>query len=98
MDIVTSFLVDKVATIEVIGFGGLLHLTTKEICYELCQWLILAYDVPYHRIKMTRSVFVDVTLGDVEVAMGIPCHDLDVPMHPRRVERGPLYNIGYLES
>ena len=38
------------------------------------------------------------TLGDVKVVMGIPCHDLDVPVHPRWVAKAQLYSIRYLES
>ena len=53
--------VAKVEAIETTGFGGLLQLATKEIRYGLCQWLIIAYDVPYHRIRMASSVIVDVT-------------------------------------
>ena len=71
----------KVAAIEAMGFGGLLQLATKEIKYELWQWLIFAYVVPYHCIKMASLVVVEVTLADVEVAMRIPCHGLDVPVH-----------------
>ena len=95
---VRRLLVAKVAAIEVMGFGGLLQLATKEIRYELCQWLISAYDVPYHRIKMESSIVVDVTLADVEAAMGIPCRGLDVPVHRSRVTKGQIYNIRYLES
>ena len=75
------FPVAKVAAIEAMGFGGLLQLAIKDIRYELCQWLITAYDVPYHRIKMASSIVLDVTLADVEDTMGIPCHGLDVPVH-----------------
>ena len=85
-------------SIKAMGFDGLLQLATKEIRYELCQWLITAYDVLYHRTKMASSVVIDVTLADVEVAMGIPCHGLDVPVHQRRVAKGQIYSIRYLES
>ena len=88
--------VAKVAAIEAMGFGGLLQLATKEIIYELCQWLITACDVPYHRIIMANSIVVDVTLANVEATMGIPCHGLDVLVHRRRVVKG--YSIQYLES
>ena len=91
-------LVAKVEAIIAMGFGGLLQLATKEIIYELCQWLITAYDVPYHRIIMASSVVLDVTLADVEAAMGIPCRSLNVPVHRRRVAKGQMYNIRYLES
>ena len=80
------------------GFGRLLQLTTKEIKYELCQWLITAYNVPYHRIRMASSVVVDVTLADVEATMGIPWCSLDVLVHQRRVMKGQIYSIQYLES
>ena len=73
--------VAKVAVIEAMGFGGLLQFATKEIKYELCQWLLSAYDVPYHLIRMARSAVVDVTLTDVEAVMGIPCRGLNVPVH-----------------
>ena len=82
------FPVTKVASIEAMGFGGLLQLATKEIRYELCQWLISAYDVPYHCIRMASSVVIDVTLADVEAAMGISCRVLDVLVHPKRVVKG----------
>ena len=90
--------VAKVVAIEAMGFGGLLQLATKEIKYELCQWLITAYDVPYHRIKMASSVVVDVTLADVEATMGILCRNLDGPIYQRRVAKGRIYIIRYLES
>ena len=90
-------LVAKVAAIKVMGFGGLLQLVTKEIIYELCQWLITADDVPYHRIRMASSAVVDVTLADVKATMGIPCRSL-VPIHRRRVAKGQIYSIRYLES
>ena len=73
---------DKVVAIDRIGFGGLLLLATKELRYELSQWLILAYNVPYYRIRMGSLVCVDVTLRDIEAAMGIPCHSLVLPVHP----------------
>ena len=47
---------------------------------------------------MASLVVVDVTLADVEAAMGIPCRDLDVPVHPRQVAKGKIYSILYLES
>ena len=90
--------VAKVVAIEAMGFGGLLQLATKEIRYELCQWLITGYNVPYHRIIMASSVVVDITLADVEATMGIPCRSLDVPVHRRRVAKGRIYSIRYLES
>ena len=90
--------VAKVATIEAMGFGGLLQLATKEIRYELCQWLITTYDVPYHCIKMASLAVVDVTLRDVEATMGIPCCSLDVPIHRKRVAKGQICSIRYLES
>ena len=71
----------KVATIEAMGFSGLLLLVTKGIRYELLQWLIIAYDAPCHRIRMESSIVVDVTLIDVEASLGIPCRSLDVPVH-----------------
>ena len=80
--------ITKVAAIKAMGFGGLLHLATKEIKYELCQWLISTYDVPYHRIRMESSVVVNVRLANVEASMGIPCRSLDVPVHRRRVAKG----------
>ena len=40
-------------------------LASKEMRYELVQWLISTYDVPYHRIRMGNSIFVDVTIRDV---------------------------------
>ena len=55
---ISCLLADKVAAIDRIGFGGLLLLATKELRYEFVQWLISAYNVPYHRIRMGRSVFV----------------------------------------
>ena len=84
---VRRLLVAKVATIEAMGFGGLLQLAIEEIIYELCQWLITAYVVPYHRIRMANSSILDVTLADVKATMGIPCSDLDVPVHQRRVAK-----------
>ena len=90
--------VAKVAAIKAMGFGGLLQLETKEIIYELCKWLITAYDVPYHRIKMESSAVVDVTLADVKATMGIPCCGFDVPVHQKRVAKDQRYNIRYLES
>ena len=95
---VRRLLVAKVIAIEAIGFGGLLQLATKEIRYELYQWLISAYDVPYHCIRMASSVVVDVTLEEVEVTMGIPCRGLYVPVQPRWVTKGQIYGIRYLES
>ena len=65
---------------------------------ELCQWLITAYDVPYHRIRMASLAVVDITLADVEATMGIPCCGLDVTVHRKRVEKGQKYSIRYLES
>ena len=47
---------------------------------------------------MASSVVVDVTLADVEAAMGIPFHSLDVSVHQRWVVNGQIYNIQYLES
>ena len=85
--------VAKVVTIKAIGFGGLLQLSTKEIRYELCQWLISTYDVSYHRIRMTSSIVIDVTLADVEVIMGIPYNGLNVPIQPRRVAKCHMYSI-----
>ena len=96
--VVRRLLVGKVATIEAMGFGGLLQLATKEIRYELCQWVITAYDVPYHRIIMASSAILDVTLPDVEATRGIPCRGLDVPVHRRRVAKGKIYSMRYLES
>ena len=90
--------VTKVAAIEAMGFGRLLQLATKEIIYELCQWLVTAYDVPYHRIIMASSTVVDVTLADVEATMGISCRGLDVPAHQRWVAKVHIYSIRYLES
>ena len=81
-------LIAKVAAIEAMGFSGLLQLATKEIRYELCQWLITGYDVPYHRIIMVSSIVVDITLADVEATMGIPCRGLDLPFHLRQVAKG----------
>ena len=86
--VVRRLLVAKVATIEAMGFGGLLQLAIEDIIYELCQWLITAYDVPYHRIRMANSAIVDVTLADVKATMGIPCRDLNVPVHRWRVAKG----------
>ena len=93
-----KFLVDvrrlpiaKVVAIEAMGFGGLLQLATKEIIYELCQWLITAYDVPYHHIRMASSAVLDITLANVEATMGIPCRGLDVPIHRRWVAKGKIY-------
>ena len=83
-------LVAKVAAIKAMGFGGLLQLEPKEIGYELCQWLITAYDIPYHRIRMARSTILDVRLADVEATMGIPCCGLDVPVHQRWVAKGKI--------
>ena len=47
---------------------------------------------------MESSVVVDVTLADVEAAMGIPCRGLDVLVHQRRVAKGHIYNIRCLKS
>ena len=96
--VVRGLLVDKVVAIKAMGFDGLLQLATKEIRYELCQWLIFAYDVQYHRIRLASSIVVDVTLGDVDVTMGLPCRGLDVLVHPRWVTKDQLYSIRYLES
>ena len=89
---------DKGAKIDRIGFGGLLLLATKDLRYKLIQWLISAYDVPYHRIIMDSSAFVDVTLRDVEATMAIPCDGLVIPIHLNRVTRGTKYTIGFVES
>ena len=85
--------VAKVAVIEAIDFGGLLQLAKNEIKYELCQWVIIAYDVSYHLIRMASSIVVDVTLANVEAAIGIPCRGLDVPIHRRWVAKGQIYSI-----
>ena len=89
---------DKIAAIDRIGFGGLLMLETKELRYKLVQWLISTYDVPYHRIRMDSSIFVDVTIRDVEAAMGIPCDGLVLLVHPNRVVRVATCTVGFLES
>ena len=73
-------------------------LATKELRYKLVQWLISAYDVPYHHIRMGNFVFMDVTIRDVEASMGIPCDGLVLPIHPNRVVRCATYTIGFLES
>ena len=90
--------VTKVAAIEAMGFGGLLQLATKEFKYELCEWLITTYDFPYHHMKMASSTVLDITLANVEATMGIPCRGLDVPVLRRRVAKGKIYGIRYLES
>ena len=43
--------------------------------------LISTYDVPYRRIRMGSSIFVDVTIRDVEAAMEISCDDLVLPIN-----------------
>ena len=47
---------------------------------------------------MASSVVLDVTLANVEATMGIPCRSLDVPVHRRRVAKGKIYSVRYLES
>ena len=47
---------------------------------------------------MVRSVVVDVTLANVEATMVIPCRSLDMPVHRRRVAKGRIYSIRYLEQ
>ena len=47
---------------------------------------------------MEISVVLNVTLADVEAAMGIPCHGLDVLVHQRQVAKGQIYNIRCLKS
>ena len=84
--------------IDCIRFGWLLLLVTTELWYELVQWLISAYNVPYHRIRMGSSVFVDVTLRDVEATIGIPCDSFVLPVHPNWAARGAAYTVGFLES
>ena len=73
-------------------------LETKELRYELVQGLISAYDVPYHRIRMGSWIFVDVTIRDVQVVMGIPCDDLVLLVHPIRAVRGTPCTFRFLES
>ena len=47
---------------------------------------------------MASLAVVDVTFAEVEATMGIPCHGLDVLVHRRRVAKGHMYSIRYLES
>ena len=60
--------------------------------------LISTYDVPYHRIRMGSSIFVDVTTRDVEAAMEISCDDLVLPIHLNWVAKDATYIIGFVES
>ena len=41
---------------------------------------------------------MDVTLRDVEAAVGIPCDGLVLPIHLNWVTRGAKYTIGFVES
>ena len=47
---------------------------------------------------MGSSVFVDVTVSDVEAVMRISCDNLVLLVHPNRGARGVMYTIGFLES
>ena len=56
----------------------------------------ISIQCPYHRIRMGSSICVDKTLRDFEAAMGIPCDDLVLSVHPNRVVRGATYTSGFL--
>ena len=79
--------------LRMLGFGGLLQLTFKELCYELCQYTIAHYDVAYHRIKIEGERILLVTINDVWDVMGIPCGGVDVIVHPRHGSTNHTFSI-----
>ena len=60
----------KLEAIRGFRFGGLIQLACREICYELCHYLISHYEVAYHRIRLERDRTLDVTIDDVMNVMG----------------------------
>ena len=88
----------KLEIIRGFGFGGLIQLACREICYELCQYLISHYEVAYHRIILERDCTLDVAIDDVMNVMGIPLGGLDVVVHSRRGLTSPVYSLNTLED
>lgn len=80
------------------GFGGLLHFTCHELCYELCGWLISNYDIAYHRLNMATSIDVRVNEEHVSMVMGILSNSVDMVMHNRRATSNRTYTLSLLEQ
>ena len=80
------------------GFGGLIQLACREICYKLCHYLISHYEVTYHRIRLERDRTLDVTIVDVMNIMGIPLGGLDVVVHSRHGLTSQVYSLNTLEE
>ena len=64
---------EKLDAIRDVGFGGLLQLAYKELCFELCQCIIAHYDVAYQHMKIEGDHILRITINDVQDVMGIPC-------------------------
>ena len=80
------------------GYGRLIQLACREICYKLCHHLISHYEVAYHRIRLDRYSTLDVTIDDVMNVMGIPLGGPNVIVHPRHGLTSRVYSLNRLEE
>ena len=89
---------DKKNAISDMGFGGLLQLGCKELHYELIMWIVVNYDIGYHRLCMETKVAVPVKPKDVREVLGIPDNGIDIVIYNRRGTPNRTYNIKILEA
>ena len=89
---------DKKNVIIDIGFGELLQLGCKELCYELIMWIVPNYDIGYHRLCMQTKVVVPVMPKDVREVLGIPDNGVDILIYNRRGTPNRTYDIKILEA
>ena len=74
----------KKKVISTMGFRGLLQLACREIYFDMCQWIMSKYEVPYHWLMMGHNKLVSITAQDVSDVLGVPCEGIAINLVYRR--------------